>query len=173
MKRIAILLILIPIVLISVAQGNDKYTGVYSQKKRGGDMLSFLFLYLTPENTYAFAFFGGMEMGKWKAVDEYIILEPDNAMDEYFYVYARHNPGLKDTSVQFDGFTNIKGLYAFDDEVMMHPVFNDNPNCFNYPYTAHLKKGNHKAIHLTSFAGVWRSPGSDTITAPVYTYPPG
>jgi len=170
MKRIVIFFFLIFFTICSIAQKESKFTGVYSQEKTDGNMLSYLYLYISPSNTYAFSFFGGIDMGTWHEEDDYIILQHDTTLNESFYVYAKYNDRIKDVSIQFEGIKEADGLYAFDDDEIMHPIFNDDSRCFNLPYIAHVEKGKYGKINLASYKDLQYTTDIDSVTAAVYTY---
>ncbi|NDV79400.1 hypothetical protein D0T57_10495 [Dysgonomonas sp. 511] len=143
---------------------------MYSPEKGSGDPHGFVNLLVSPEHTYGIVFFGGAVVGTWKELDEYLILEPDTTYNDDFYMYALYNDVQKNISIQFDGFGDEDALYSFDDDAVMHPVFNENPNCFNYPYTKSVKKGAYKEIHLAIKADKSYGQKDASIEALVYTF---
>ena len=160
------------ITMLCTAQSDNDYTGMYSPTKRSGDPHGFLNLFIMPDHTYAFAFFGGVEAGTWKVIEDYFILQPDTMPNEHFYMFAHYNDELTDVSVQFDGFMDTPALYSFDNEEMMHPVFNPYPNCTSYPYKINFKRSEHKSINLSRVQDMDDDLESEyeAIKGPVYTY---
>ena len=176
MKKISLLLLSLVFCFAAFSQKEAQYAGNYQPTESNGDPQGFLNLILTPDHIYAFAFFGGIEIGVWEAFDDYMILHPDTSASEFVYMFAQYNEKLKDeVSIQFDNFTDNKAIYSFDNEnntSIMHPVFNSFPNCLDYPYKISLKPGEHKNIQLVSFADLWASQyPEDSITHIVYTFP--
>lgn len=172
MKKIIILFVSLFFMNAIHAQKVNPYTGSYSLIKEGGDMLSFLFLYIMPNNTYAYLFFGGMEIGTWREADGRLVMQSDTTNNEYFDVFATYNKNEKDIKLEFIGFHNTAAIFSFDNEngsEKMHPVFNADANCFSSPTQAKIKKGEHKTIQLASFAGLKYQKDSTTNT--IYTFP--
>jgi hypothetical protein len=176
--RKLLLLFLSLIFCISVfSQNENQYAGEYIPTESSGEPAGFLNLFLMPSHVYAFAFFGGIEYGMWKSsentISYSIILQPDTSMNESVYMFARYNENIKDISLQFDGFSDAPAIYSFDNEnndSVMHPVFNPNPNCLDYPQQIHFDRGEHKNIQIVSFADVKSEYPKDRVTHTVYTF---
>ncbi len=172
MKKVFIVYFLI---LFSVSnlysQNQNQYAGLYKPTERSGDPVGFLNLYLMPDHTYGFVFFGGVEIGVWKEFENYIIMQPDTTANESFYVFAKHHDKLTGVSLQFDGFTESSALYSFDNDSIMHPVFNPYPNCTSYPYKIHFSSEKHKSINLAALTYNLREEDiNDEVEEIVYTY---
>lgn len=92
-----------------------------------------------PNNTFVVGYFGGMRKGTWKKQDgKYIFtyhVEPQVVL------YARNNLSIKDSvSVQIglDGSKDFALRFNASENTPFTPIFNENPNCFSYPYVHKL-----------------------------------
>lgn len=174
MKKIALLFSLFLYALISYSQNENKYAGLYKPTKGTGDPQGAVNLYIMPDYTYTVAFFGGIEAGTWKEIDNYVVFQPDTTNTEHFYMFARQNDKLSQASIQFDDFTDVPALYSFDNDnysETMHPVFNSDPNCASYPVKINFTRGDHNSIQLVSFIDFdWGQYPKDNVTHVAYTF---
>lgn len=83
--------------------------------------------------------------GKWHLKDQYIELVPYR--QQYMYgIYGRHEPSLKGSKIMFLGFEENKNLFSEDTRTWIS-VFNEDPNCFSFPYVKHFQ-GSFKTLSL-------------------------
>lgn len=93
-----------------------------------------------PNNRFVAVFFGGMINGEWKLKGNKVNFKPDYESDP-FILYGRKTTSLKDTTrVIFEKFEDNNSKYINfesnpkDSVLNMQQVFNDDSNCFDYPY---------------------------------------
>jgi len=116
----------------------DTIVGFYHQPSGSPEGGTELIVY--PNNRFVAVFFGGMINGKWKLKGNTVSFIPDYEPD-YFILYGRKTMKLKEgIRVIFENFEegNSKFVnFGFSPEnpvLNMQQVFNDDSNCFNYPY---------------------------------------
>lgn len=123
-----------------MAQNNTNITGVYTlgSAPEGSSLL-----WVLENGKYAITYFGGVQVGSWKKKDQKFEFNPAVKEDK-FELYGRKSKhlevksriffsGFEDTDV-FVGFTNLR------EPLKMKRVFNEDANCFGFPYVHTLDK---------------------------------
>ncbi len=136
MKLLSIAAIII-ITTMANAQNNPNIAGQYnlgSSSPEGGSHLIVL-----KNGNYAITYFGGIQTGKWEATQENEYKFTPNLSKSKFELFGRHNKDLKDsTKIFFRGFENSQTFIELkntdDDAYTMQQVFNEDANCFSFPY---------------------------------------
>lgn len=123
--------------IVTMAQDKAKIAGVYSlgsSSPEGGSNLIVL-----DDGHYVVTYFGGIQAGKWQAIDdgryEFVPLKRESS----FALYGRHNKTLADSSrIFFAGFEATRTYFQFKttgkDANELQAVFNKDANCFSFPY---------------------------------------
>ncbi|UOB18895.1 hypothetical protein [Abyssalbus ytuae] len=145
------LLVLVLFVKVSMGQINEQnITGQYSlgsSSPEGGSSLIIM-----EQGTYAIAYFGGIQVGKWKFLkDGRIEFAPFSK--PIFELYGRTNRELKKSAmVSFENFENgdvYAGFHQKDEPwIKLNRVFNEDANCFAYPYVYNLKRVPEQLIFM-------------------------
>ena len=76
--------------------------------------------------------------GKWHLKGQYIELVPSSPKHAY-EVYGRYEPSLNGSKIMFYGFEESKNFFSAD-AITWNSVFNEDPNCFSFPYVKHFPK---------------------------------
>src|SRR5690606_39325255 len=123
-----------------MAQNNTDITGVYTlgSAPEGSSLL-----WVLENGKYAVTYFGGFHIGIWKKKDKIFEFNPAVKEDK-FELYGRKNKHLKDQSrIFFSGFEDTDVFVSFTNEgepLKMKRVFNEDANCFRFPYIHSLEK---------------------------------
>lgn len=122
---------------------NDDVVGVY--KERSNDPVggaTFIFL---PDHTYVIAYFGGFQKGVWEFNGEKVTLV--KSTEPQFALYGRKLKSLKNqTQINFSVEAGNAVLVGLDSNAKnkLKPIFNNEANCFNYPYIFKQEKKIHQ-----------------------------
>jgi len=123
-----------------MAQNNTEITGVYTlgSAPEGSSLL-----WVLKNGKYAITYFGGIQVGSWKKKDKTFEFNPD-VKENKFELYGRKNKNLKEQSrIFFSGFEDTDVFVGFTNEgeaLKMKRVFNEDANCFGFPYIHTLDK---------------------------------
>lgn len=132
---------------------SEVITGAYYQSS--GNPEGGTSLIIMPDNNFAILYFGGMRKGTWKRIENIYMFTFHT--EPKFVLYGRYNPISKDTiKVHFSVDANLGYAVRFNDniETPFIPIFNEDANCFKYPYTYTQKKALQQ---LTTYAPDLRS----------------
>ncbi|MCB0485266.1 MAG: hypothetical protein KDC47_03620 [Flavobacteriaceae bacterium] len=149
----------------------SKIVGIYyfpSGNPEGGSSLIVL-----PDHTFVQTYFGGMIHGTWKVEANNISFKPYVESDP-FVVYVRKTDTLTNTKISFEGFENGMPSYVNFKlnkvvSTKMKRVFNEDANCFSYPYEYEVK-GIIEEIHLAVPLGHWHNNQFNKVTFAVDDY---
>lgn len=123
-----------------MAQNNADITGVYTL---GSSPEGSTHLWVLENGKYAITYFGGVQVGSWKKKDNTFEFEPA-VRENKFELYGRKNKDLKNNSrVFFSGFEDTDVFVGFANEgepLKMKRAFNEDANCFGFPYIHTLDK---------------------------------
>jgi len=117
------------------AKSEPDISGEYATGS-GGDPQGSTTLFVMPDHRFVVVFFGGAAVGTWEIKDSTALFKPE-VKQAGFNVYGKHNSKLGDSiRVFFDGFDTAGGAaIGFDASGKdVKQVFNDSPNCPEYPY---------------------------------------
>lgn len=131
-------------------QYNLEIAGVYPLKSSSPEGGSHLFI--IENGAFAVAYFGGIQIGKWKGIKDDVIEFTPNNQESTFELFGRHDLDLKGRSkVCFNGFENGETFIEFgvsnEEKNKVQRVFNSDANCFSYPYV-HIYESTAKSIAL-------------------------
>lgn len=144
-----------------MAQNNMDITGVYTL---GSSPEGSSLLWVLENGKYAITYFGGVQVGSWKKKDNTFEFKPA-VKENKFELYGRKNKDLKNNSrVFFSGFEDTNVFVGFANEgepLKMKRVFNEDANCFGFPYIHTLDK----APGIVSF--MYEHNGKESV---VYTF---
>ncbi len=137
MKKIKLLLTIIIMSNLANGQNHSGIVGLYnlgSSSPEGGSHL-----FILENGDYAIAHFGGLKIGKWKNIGKDIYQLSFNPSESKFELFGRYNKGLEgNTKISFNGFENGETFVQLkkdkEEGYTMQRVFNENANCFSYPY---------------------------------------
>lgn len=95
-------------------------------------------LYMFENGRYCMLFYGGLLVGNWELRNGFIEMQLE-LPEHHFAIYGRKNPNLKGRAkIYFANFENGNTFFQPDFQVnldkKMKAVFNENANCFSYPY---------------------------------------
>ncbi|NRD23674.1 hypothetical protein HNV10_10505 [Winogradskyella litoriviva] len=133
---------------------NDSITGSYYQSS-GNPEGGTTFIVL-PNNHFVVAYFGGVQKGTWKLVDNNTY-EFKYHSEPKFVLYGRQNPQFKDSvaiSFAVDRSRGIAFRINGKKNDSFTPMFNKNANCFSYPY---IYKQTEKLTSLDAFSPDYRN----------------
>ncbi|WP_131248875.1 hypothetical protein [Aquimarina atlantica] len=142
MKRILIFVI-ICMMNKGMAQNKENIAGLYalgSHSPEGGSHL-----FVLENGKFVITYFGGAQVGSWRVDrDQTFLFTPDTKKNE-FELYGRYNKKIQDSlKIFFTGFEESRSFVSLkkskDDHYIMKQVFNDDANCFGYPYVGTFKK---------------------------------
>lgn len=102
---------------------------------------------INEDKSFAIVGYATVLTGKWQLTGQYIELIPSTP-NHVYEVYGRHEPSLKGSKIMFYGFEDSKNLFS-EDASRWISVFNQDPNCFSFPYVKHFS-GVFKTISLCS-----------------------
>ncbi|PKV49134.1 hypothetical protein ATE84_1151 [Aquimarina sp. MAR_2010_214] len=136
-----------------MAQNKEDIVGLYSLGSHSPEGGSHLFV--LENGKFVITYFGGVQVGQWKKERDHTFLFTPNVKTNQFELYGRHNKNIKDSlKISFMGFEesqNFVGLKKTKDDVhIMKQVFNEDANCFNYPYVEIFKKHTDIISFMTS-----------------------
>jgi hypothetical protein len=137
-----LLIIMVIMSNLTSAQNGTDISGVYnlgSSSPEGGSHLVVL-----ENGDYAITYFGGVKTGKWKNTQGNIYEFTSNLSESTFELSGRHNKDLKDnTKIFFSSFENGETFIQLraerEEPYTMQRVFNEDANCFSYPYVHTFK----------------------------------
>lgn len=134
------------------------YVGQYTLDQGGTDAAGRINLLLMPGGDYAIVYFGGMQQGTWKVLpDGRLELREWPADPADFQVFGRHTPTLgNEVRLQFEGFIDTYAKIGLvgagqQGELALHPVFNDDANCFQDSYSIKRPAGQLTALQLALY----------------------
>lgn len=123
-----------------MAQNNTDIAGVYTL---GSSPEGSSLLWVLENGKYAITYFGGVQVGSWKKKDNTFEFKPA-VRENKFELYGRKNKKLKGQSrIFFSGFEDTDVFVGFTNEgeaLKMKRVFNEDANCFGFPYIHTLDK---------------------------------
>lgn len=136
MKLQSIFILLFAILFTSCSNGQNekKIIGYYTGN--GGAY------YLLENNIFIIIGYGTFIQGTWNIESDKVILKPKNP--EYpFELIGRYNSDIKKGyKLFFSNFTDGETFVGFDNLNVLQRVFNEDANCFTYPYISTLPKKN-------------------------------
>lgn len=136
MKRNSILLFFVSLVVSILAtslNAQEDISGSYHV--RGNSPEGGANYVLFPDNTFVVGYFGGMITGTWQKDGAHVFFK--NRAEPKFVLYGRMVPMLKDTvQIRFNVRENQGVAVGLNktEPVLVKSVFNENANCFSYPY---------------------------------------
>jgi len=116
-----------------ISQSTAEITGSYSMSSgspEGGTSLIVL-----PDHTFVQVYFGGIQKGTWEVVAEQYTFTYHE--EPRLVLYARKNPTIKDSvtvRMAIDEHNGLAFRFNGGTKTAFTPVFNENANCFDYPY---------------------------------------
>jgi hypothetical protein len=124
------------------SMGQVNITGQYKLSAHGdpqGGGAMFVF----ENHQFIVAYFGGAMVGTWQISKNNLVAFSPTVPKAGFRLYARHNKALGNASrIFFGGFENGETTVGFEPATTASPllkkVFNDDPNCFSFPYVHKL-----------------------------------
>lgn len=138
------LLILITLFIMNIAnaQNSSNIVGIYNLGSSSPE--SSTHLIVLEDNSYAITYFGGIQTGKWATKEENQYLFTPHKKETKFELFGRINKTLGDsTKIVFNSFENgetfIQLRNNVEDIYNMQAVFNEDANCFSYPYVHTFK----------------------------------
>ncbi|WP_160112093.1 hypothetical protein [Aquimarina sp. AU58] len=142
MKRILIFVI-ICMMNKSMAQNKENIVGLYalgSHSPEGGSHL-----FVLENGKFVITYFGGVQVGNWRIDRDQTFLFTPNTKKNEFELYGRYNKKAQNSlKISFMGFEESRSFVCLkkskDDHYIMKQVFNDDANCFGYPYVGTFKK---------------------------------
>lgn len=141
------LLFLVCVTVVTSVKAQD-ISGVYHIKGNSPEGGTNYVLF--PDNTFVVSYFGGMITGTWKKDGNTISFE--NRVEPKFVLYGRTISNIKDTlQVRFN-VRESQGVavgFAEEEQLQLKHVFNENPNCFSYPYI-HKQTENITDFYVTN-----------------------
>ncbi len=147
------ILLLLTIFTFNMANAqNNSIVGIYNLGSSSPEGGSHLLVF--KDNSFAITYFGGIQTGKWEKKGENKYMFIPHTKETVFELYGRHNNLIANsTKIAFNGFENSQTFIQLrnnaDEEYNMQQVFNNNANCFSYPYV-HTFKTVAKSISLLS-----------------------
>lgn len=133
-------------------QNNANPIGLYnlgSTSPEGGSHLVML-----ENGDYAITYFGGIQIGKWKNIEENVFQFSPSSKESKFELFGRHNKALKsNTKIFFKGFENAETFVQLsnvsEEDYTLQRVFNKEANCFSHPYVHIFKTIANKVLFLS------------------------
>jgi len=117
-----------------MAQNNTDITGIYTL---GSSPEGSSLLWVLENGKYAITYFGGVQVGSWKKKDNAFEFKPA-VRENKFELYGRKSKHLKVKSrIFFSGFEDTDVFVGFtnkEEPLKMKRVFNEDANCFGFPY---------------------------------------
>ncbi|KUY20158.1 hypothetical protein BAZ12_09230 [Elizabethkingia miricola] len=130
--RLYIIFFLMSGVLIPAQYKNTDVEGVYN-----GGGTSFI---IKQDNTFLVVAMGTLIKGTWGIDKNIMTLTPKNP-DAPFYLYARKNPDIKGgMRLMISGNDSANDIYMGTFPNKMKRLFNEEANCFDYPYVHQSKE---------------------------------
>lgn len=127
---------------------------------------------INKNKTFLVMAYGTLIKGTWSIKKDLIELKPQNP-DAKFYVYARKNPNIK-TGMRI-GFSGDKignsGILVGEFPNKMQPLFNEDANCFDFPYV-HVFKEKPATLSLLEEQNYENEMGVE-IPKLIYNFPTG
>lgn len=122
---------------IANAQNSPNIVGQYnlgSSSPEGGSDL-----FVLENGNYAITYFGGVQTGKWKIIEENFYKFSPNIRESKFELFGRYNKDLKgNIKIFFNGFENSETFIQLrtekEEDYIMQRVFNIGANCFSHHY---------------------------------------
>lgn len=137
--------------LVSQTVSDEDIVGVY--KSKSNDPLGSSTTIILPDNTFVIAYFGGIQKGTWELSDEFVLLKLTT--EPQFVLYGRNlsNLGNK-TQINFQIEASNGVMVGLDSnsKTNLKPVFNQDANCFSYPY---LFTQDKELIQLHAAQSTW------------------
>ncbi|WP_128755228.1 hypothetical protein [Aquimarina sediminis] len=125
-----------------MAQNDMDVVGLYSlgsSSPEGGNHL-----FVLENGKFVITYFGGVQVGEWSLTSNTTILFTPDIKKNEFELYGRYNKNIGNTvRISFEGFEEASSFISLkktkDDKHIMKKVFNENANCFNYPYVKNFR----------------------------------
>ena len=111
----------------------EDIVGVY--KVQSDDPMGGVTTVLLPDKTFVISYFGGMQKGKWELNDQIVLLT--HSAEPQFALYGRKLSSLGNkTQINFQIEPDNDAMVGLDSnkKTSLKPVFNQDANCFDYPY---------------------------------------
>lgn len=89
--------------------------------------------HLKDDYTYTIVALGTIIHGTWELNDNEIVLTPIKR-NRIFNVYGRFNPSMQGCKMMVIHGENNSNFLLNKENNLWHPLFNENANCFDYPY---------------------------------------
>lgn len=124
-----------------MAHSQTSIEGVYHRRSGNPEGGNTFFIF--NDHRFAVAFFGGVITGTWTIEGSQVLFTP-HVSEHQFYLYGRHDKNIKGSRVCFQGFQHAPTAIGLDQvqdgTPMLTRVFNDDPNCVDYPSVAEFEQ---------------------------------
>lgn len=152
MKNMSLIICLILVgKIFAQSVSEEGIVGVYKSKSNdphGSSTTVFL-----PDNTFIIAYFGGIQKGTWQQIDQKVLLKLRT--EPQFVLFGRNLSSLGNkTKINFQVEASNGAMVGLDpnEKTNLKLVFNEDANCFTYPYVFTQEK---ELIQLHAAQNTW------------------